>query len=231
MRHLVLFFREQPLAPEQHLALGRRFGPLHVHPAAPYAEGNPELMLIHTDRDSFRHNGEDWHSDVSSDAEPPMASILHLHRVPERGGDTLFANMYSAYESLSQPLRRLLDGLTALHQWDYAGVYGDHPPQRQVPSAEHPVVRRHPVTGRRALFVNRVFVRRIVGLEPAESRALLDFLFEHLADPRFQCRFRWQENSVALWDNRCAQHRAIWDYYPQTRSGIRVTVKGSRPSG
>ena len=229
MEHLVLFMREQDMTPEQHLAFGRRFGELHVHPAAPYAHGNPELMVIHTDADSKRNNGSGWHSDVSADEEPPLGSILHLHTVPAAGGDTLFASMYAAYEALSPPLRDLLEGLTARHESDYTGQYGDHPPQREFPSASHPVVRAHPVTGRKALFVNAGFTRAIDGLSRRESRALLDFLFEHVKNPAFACRFEWQPLSLAMWDNRCVQHVAVWDYHPETRSGLRVTIKGDRP--
>lgn len=229
MNHLVLFFRDQPMSPEAHLALGQRFGELHIHPAAPYACGNPALMKIHTDKDSHRNNGEGWHSDVSADEEPPMASILHIHRTPSHGGDTLWANMYDAFEALSVPIQNLLLGLTAIHQADYSGFYGDHQPQRDNPAAEHPVIRTHPVTGRRALFVNSGFTRRIKGVTRAESAALLSMLFEHVKNPNFHCRFQWQPHSVAIWDNRCTQHMAVWDYYPQTRSGIRVTVKGDRP--
>ena len=158
-----------------------------------------------------------------------MASILHLREVPGHGGDTLFANMYAAYDALSEPMRKFLDPLTALHASDYTNFYGDHEPQRESPSAEHPVIRTHPVTGKRLLFVNRGFTRQIKGLSRTESRALLDFLFEHAAQPRFQCRLSWEKDSVAIWDNRCTQHLAVWDYYPETRSGIRVTVKGDRP--
>ena len=229
MEHLVLFMREQDMTPEQHLAFGRRFGELHVHPAAPYAHGNPELMVIHTDADSKRNNGSGWHSDVSADEEPPLGSILHLHTVPAAGGDTLFASMYAAYEALSRPLRDLLDGLTARHESDYTGQYGDHPPQREFPRASHPVVRTHPVTGRKALFVNAGFTRAIDELSRRESRALLDFLFEHVKNPAFACRFEWQPLSLAMWDNRCVQHVAVWDYHPETRSGLRVTIKGDRP--
>ena len=229
MQHLVLFFREQKLTPDAHLAFGRRLGPLHVHPAAPYAHQNPELIVIHTDKDSFRNNGAGWHSDVSADEKPPMASVLHLHQVPERGGDTLFTSMYAAYEALSDTMQTFLAELTAEHVSNYAGTYGDHKPQREFPHATHPVIRTHPITGRKALFVNRGFTREINGLSATESRALLDFLFEHAANPAFQCRFQWEADSVAMWDNRCTQHLAIWDYYPETRSGLRVTVTGDRP--
>jgi taurine dioxygenase len=228
-RHCVLFFRSQPMTPEQHLAFGRRFGELHVHPAAPYAHGDPALMIIHTDSHSKRNNGSGWHSDVSSDLEPPMASILHIQRVPSQGGDTLWANMYAAYDTLSDTMKAFLDPLTALHRLDYGGFYGDHKPQRETPSAVHPVIRTHPATGRKAIYVNRGFTRRINELASEESRNLLDFLFTHATQERFQCRFRWEKDSVALWDNRCTQHMAIWDYFPETRSGLRITVRGDRP--
>ena len=229
MEHLVLFFRDQAMSSEQHLAFGRRFGELHIHPAAPYAEGNPELMVIHTDKDSFRNNGERWHSDVSADAEPPMASILHIHHVPPSGGDTCWSNMYAAYEALSPAMQELLEPLTAQHASDYTGQYGEHKPQREFPSAVHPVVRTHPVTGKKALFVNEVFTKRIVELSRDESAAILGFLADHVKDVNFQCRFQWADHSVALWDNRCTQHMAIWDYFPESRSGIRVTIKGDKP--
>ncbi len=229
MSHSVLFFRDQTMSPEQHLAFGRRFGPLHVHPAAPYANGTPELMIIRTDRHSKRNNGAGWHSDVSADEEPPLGTILHLHQVPSRGGDTLWSSMYAAYDALSLPLQRLLESLTARHTANYDGYYGDHPPQRALPSAVHPVVRTHPVTKRKALFVNAGFTRRILELTAPESRALLDYLFDHVKDPSFQCRFNWAPGSVAMWDNRCTQHMAVWDYYPNTRAGLRVSIKGDSP--
>ena len=229
MNHLVLYFRDQPMSSAQHWAFGQRFGELHIHPAAPYAQGNPALMQIHTDENSFRNNGEGWHSDVSADEEPPMASILHLHQTPSHGGDTLWANMYEAYAALSAPIQRLLAELSAVHVADYSGFYGAHAPQRVSPSALHPMVRTHPVTGRKALFVNSGFTKQIKGLQRDESDGILSMLFAHIKNPNFHCRFRWQPNSVALWDNRCTQHMAVWDYFPQTRHGIRVTTKGDRP--
>ena len=231
--NLVIFFRGQALTPRNHLDFGRRFGDLHIHPAAPHAEGEPALMRIHADRNSPRANGEGWHSDVSCDTEPPMGSILHIHSCPPHGGDTLFANMYAAYEALSPRLQTYLDGLTAIHDGEpvYRGTYAnagvaDKP---TYPRAEHPIVRTHPVTGRRALYVNRGFTTHIPGIPPDESGAILRYLFDHCENPLFQCRFRWSENAVAFWDNRCTQHRAMWDYWPHTRSGHRVTVRGERP--
>lgn len=231
--NLVIFFRDQHITEEQHLAFGRRCGDLHIHPAAPHAAGNPELMIIHADKTSPRANGEGWHSDVSCDPEPPMGSILYLRTCPPYGGDTLFASMYAAYEALSDRMKRYLEGLTAIHDGEdvYRGLYANYgvADKPNYPRAEHPVVRTHPLTGRKALYVNRGFTRQIVGIPRDESDAILRYLCEHMESPLFQCRFRWRVNSVAFWDNRCTQHRAIWDYWPHTRSGHRVTIKGERP--
>ncbi len=231
--NLVIFFRDQHLTPQQHLAFGRLFGELHRHPAAPHEPGEPELMIIHADKDSPRANGEGWHSDVSCDAEPPMGSILYIRTCPPKGGDTLFASMYAAYESLSDRMKQYVEGLTAIHdgEQNYRGTYANFGIKDKLsyPRAEHPVVRTHPVTGQKALYVNRGFTRRIVGLPRDESEGMLSFLFEHMEDPLYQCRFRWRANSIAFWDNRCVQHRAMWDYWPHTRSGNRVTVKGDKP--
>ena len=234
MAHGVLFFRDQELPIDRHKAFGTRFGELVAHPNDPGVDGHPEVMPIHADRSSRRVAGEQWHSDVSCDSHPPMGSILRLHTVPDSGGDTLFASMYAAWDALSEHMQQYLDGLTAVHD---GGPYyretnrliGRDDGGRAYPSAEHPVARTHPVTGRKALFVNSMFTQYIVGIPPAESRAILAFLHEHLARPDFQCRFRWRPNSVALWDNRCTQHHALWDYWPATRSGYRVAIRGERP--
>lgn len=234
MENQVLFFRDQHLSLDEHLALGRSFGELHIHPGSPAPEGLPEVLIIHADADSKRIAGERWHSDVSCDEEPPMGSILHLETVPESGGDTLFASMYAAYEALSAPMREFLSGLTATHDGEpvYRGRYADRGVDdtgKAYPNAVHPVVRTHPVTGRKALYVNSIFTVRINELTQPESDNLLAFLHAHATQPQFQCRFRWRPHSVAFWDNRCVQHLALWDYYPQVRSGYRVTIKGDRP--
>jgi len=230
--HHVVFFRDQDLTHEQHKAFGRLFGELAIHPASPHApEGHPEILTIHADKNSKHVAGEEWHSDVSCDAEPPLGSILYLTEVPPEGGDTLFASMYAAYDKLSPPIKRLVEGLTAIHDGEpvYRGRFGYAATEKGFPKAEHPVVRTHPVTGRKALFVNRNFTTGIKGLSRLESDALLEMLYRHCETPEFQCRFRWQPGSVAFWDNRCAQHHAMWDYFPQRRHGYRVTVKGDRP--
>jgi taurine dioxygenase len=233
--HQVLFFREQTMDYDSAKALGRHFGDLHIHPNTPGPEGHPEIMPIHADANSKRVAGERWHSDVSCDEEPPLGSILYLHTVPPVGGDTLFASQHAAYDALSPRMQTYLEGLTAFHD---GGPYyraanaktGVAETGRTYPSATHPVVRTHPVTGRKALYVNRTFTQRINGLPEDEADALLAFLVEHSVHPDFQMRFRWRANSVAFWDNRAVQHLAIWDYFPQVRSGFRVTVKGDRPA-
>ena len=231
-KHLVLFFRDQELTFEQHKALGQQFGALHIHPAAPKNAEHPEILVVHGDDKVTFVAGELWHSDVSCDVEPPMGSILRIEQVPSSGGDTLFANMYAAHEGLSNRMQRLLSGLTAVHEGDqyYRNRYGSGTIRdSQYPTAEHPVVRTHPTTGRQALYVNEGFTTRIKELLVAESDALLTFLFKHSARPDFQCRFRWRVNSIAFWDNRCTQHLAVWDYYPETRHGYRVTIQGDAP--
>jgi taurine dioxygenase len=232
--HLVLFFRDQEISVEAHKAFGQRFGELDIHPNDPGLEGHPEVMVIHADETSKRVAGEMWHSDVSCRAEPPMGSILRMFEVPDVGGDTLFANMYAAYEALSDRMKELLRGLSAVHDGgpyyrEVNRIIGRDDGGRSYPVAEHPVVRTHPVTGRRCLFVNSMFTTRLVGLPKDESDALLAFLFAHVKNPLLQCRFRWRPHSVAFWDNRCTQHFAVWDYHPSIRSGYRVTVRGDAP--
>ena len=232
--HLVLFFRDQDLTFEQHKAFGRYFGDLHVHPNNPGPDGNPEILRIHADADTKRIAGDKWHSDVSCEPTPPMGSILRLHTVPESGGDTLFASMYAAYDALSEPMKELVGKLTASHDGEpnYSHrnrLKGIDNTGKVFPKAEHPVVRTHPVTGKKALFVNPAFTTGITDLPEDEANTLLQFLFAHIAKPQFHCRFKWQPNSIAFWDNRCAHHHAMWDYYPQVRSGYRVTIKGDKP--
>ncbi len=232
--HQVIFFRDQDITVESQKELGKRFGELVAHPNDPGLQGHPEVMIIHADESSKRIAGERWHSDVSCSDEPPMGSILRIFKVPKHGGDTLFASMYAAYEALSEPMRDFLSALTAIH--DGAPYYtsvnrkiGRDDGGKEYPKSEHPVIRTHPETGRKGLFVNEIFTSRIIGLEKTESDLLLNFLFNHVKKPEFQCRFHWEENSIAFWDNRCTQHLAMWDYWPEVRSGYRVTVKGDRP--
>lgn len=237
LHYHVLFFRDQTLDFEQHKRLGSYFGELHAHPNAPAGptEGHPEILRIHADDNTKRIAGDMWHSDVSCEGEPPMGSILRLHTIPETGGDTLFANMYAAYDALSEPMKVFLENLTAIH--DGAPNYGNRNELQGIdntgrvfPRAEHPLIGTHPETGRKAIFVNPAFTTGIKELPRAEEQAILQFLYQHNALPQFHCRFKWQPNSMAFWDNRCVQHHAMWDYYPQVRSGYRVTIRGDKPS-
>ncbi len=233
-QHLVLFFRDQDLTFEQHKTFGAYFGELHIHPNNKGPEGHPEILRIHADEGTKRIAGDKWHSDVSCESEPPMGSILRLHTIPESGGDTLFASMYAAYDALSAPMQTYLGALTAIHDGEpnYADrnrLAGIDNTGRVFPRAEHPIIRTHPVSGQKAIFVNPAFTTGIKGLPEDEEKAILDFLFTHIAKPAFHCRFQWEPNSIAFWDNRCAHHHAMWDYYPQVRSGYRVTIKGDRP--
>ena len=228
--NLVIFFRDQTLTPEQHLAFGKLWGELHIHPAAPHEPGLPPLMKIHADRNSSRANGEGWHSDVSCDELPPMGSILYIKQCPPHGGDTLFANMYAAYEALSDRMKAYLDDLTALHDSDhvYRGTYANFgvADKPEYPRANHPVVRTHPVTGRKALYVNRGFTTHIEGWTVEESKPLLEYLYQHGARPEFSCRFNWAPGSMAFWDNRATWHLAVNDYQGHRRLMHRITLEG-----
>jgi taurine dioxygenase len=234
LAYQVLFFKDQKeIPPQVHIDLGKRFGPLHSHPAAPTMAGYPEIFEIHATRHSKVANGEFWHSDVSCDEEPPLGTMLQIHILPPCGGDTMFSNMYAAYDALSDAMKTFLDGLSATHASEhiYRGRYADRGQKDSdiaFPSASHPVVRTHPQTGRKALFVNRTFTTQINELSEEESSAVLKMLFEHAESIQFQIRFRWSKNDMAFWDNRCCMHRAIWDYWPEERKGRRVTIKGDR---
>ena len=235
-KYQVLFFQNQSeISPKNHIKLGRCFGDLHIHPAAPKMKNYPQIFEINTDRNSKIANGaEDFHSDVSCDIEPPLGTMLQLHILPECGGDTMFANMYMAYEALSNPMQKFLSDLKASHESEhfYRGRYkteSNGESKTEYPSAIHPVIRTHPETGKKAIFVNKFFTTRIVGLEPQESKFILDFLFSHIEKTEFQIRYRWNKNDMAFWDNRCTIHKALWDYFPHERKGRRVTIKGDKP--
>ena len=233
MDNLVIFFRDQELTVDQHKDFGRRFGKLHIHPNAPkLVADHPEILVIKADENSKHVAGEEWHSDVSCDAEPPMGSILYMHEpAANGGGDTMFANMYAAFEALSASMQRYLEGLTAIHDSSKAHTHRrrDDGSEQAFPQSEHPVIRTHPVTGRKLLFVNRGFTTRIAQLKRHESNALLEMLFRHVETPEFHCRFKWRKHSIAFWDNRCAQHQAMFDYWPNRRYAHRVTVCGDKP--
>ncbi len=231
----VLFFRKQKeIPPSIHLDLGKKFGELHTHPAAPSMPNYPEIFEIHAHKNSKIANGEFWHSDVSCDKKPPLGTMLQLHIVPETGGDTMFANMYAAYDSLTNKYKELLDGLIAIHESAhiYKGRYNDRgvsEDQIKTPEARHPLIRKHPITGKKSIYVNRTFTTGIVGMNKKESESILNFLFDHCEHVNFQIRYRWSRYDMAFWDNRCTMHRAIWDYWPNERKGRRVTIKGDVP--
>ena len=236
--HLVIFFRDQHLTPAQLVAFARRVGEPIEYPFLKGLDGFPQItpvVKLEHERVNF---GGIWHSDTAYLERPPMGSMLLAREVPPQGGDTLFANMYLAYETLSPGLRRMLDGLVAVNSSAKADVTktredrmrdGKRDDARQEYVAEHPVVRTHPETGRKALYVNRGHTLRFAGMSEAESTPLLDYLFAHQTRPEFTCRFRWQAGSLALWDNRCAQHYPLNDYHGFRRVMHRVTLAGDKP--
>lgn len=238
--HHVLVFRDQALSRDDHKRFGRLWGRLHVHPYHSKTKpgepaGDPEILPIKADANSRQVNGEEWHADVTCHEEPPMGSMLYLTRPPEIGcgGDTLFASTVRAFDALSEPMQRFLETLTAVHEGAklYTGLYDMSPPEGGWPKATHPLITRHPETGRKILYVNRGFTTRIPELSKTESAALLEMLFRHVeTNVEFQCRVRWTPNTLVFWDNRATQHCAVWDYFPASRYGERVSIIGERPS-
>ena len=237
LRHHVVFFRDQQLSPEQLKELGRSFGTLNIHPYVRGMTGHPEILEIIKEPSDKVNFGGGWHSDMSFLEIPVMGSILHAVEVPEVGGDTLFASQYAAWEALSPGLQSVLSGLRAVHSAsEEYGERGQSSRKRasmdsevvgpDTPEYVHPVVRTHPETGRRGLYVNPAFTLRFEGWTRRESRPLLDYLFEVSRKEAFTCRFRWRPGSVAFWDNRCVWHYALNDYHGHRRHMRRVTVEG-----
>jgi len=232
LKYGVIFFRDQELTQEQHIAFAREFGDLEVHPATPKDQANPEVLRIaHGPKSRGQENN--WHSDVTWREEPSLGSILMAREVPECGGDTCFANMHLAYERLSEQMKRFCEGLTAVH--DIARVFAkrlDKAPadlHEKFPPMRHPVIRTHPETGERVVYVNTAFTSQIEGLSKDESAWVLDQLYKTAWDVEIQCRFRWQKGSIAFWDNRVCQHLAVSDYFPARRVMERVTIAGDKP--
>ena len=237
LEHLVLVFRDQPLAPAQFLALARRFGEPVEYPILKGLAGFPhitEVVKLEHERINF---GGLWHSDTAYLERPPMGTLLLAREVPPYGGDTIFASQVAAYEALSEGLRRVLDGLTAVNTSTKAEVTATREPRladdpaasRRAFTAEHPVVRTHPETGRRALYVNRAHTVRFGGMTEAESAPLLDFLYRHQTRPEFTCRIGWAPGTLVLWDNRAALHNPVNDYHGFRRVMHRITLAGDVP--
>ncbi|RMS87653.1 Taurine dioxygenase [Pseudomonas savastanoi] len=226
----VLVFRDQHLTVEQHKAFGRLFGPLRALPVESIDGDDPELVVVRANAQSRFAAGELWHTDGTADLEQSMGSMLYVKETPAigTGGDTLFANMHLAIEMLSPAMQAFLGELTAIHDGEIP--WKGYQPPANLPKSEHPVVVRHPETGRRSLFVNSGFTSHIVQLSAGESHTLLNMLFDLIArEPSLSCRVRWEPNTLVFWDNRCTQHHAVWDYFPHSRYGERVTILGGRP--
>ena len=239
LKHQVLFFRDQPVTPEQQARFAAHFGDLHIHPIYPNVPEQPEVLILDTAETDVRDNAV-WHTDVTFLPTPALGAVLSAKLLPEFGGDTLWASGIAAYEALSEPFKQLLQGLTATHDFVKSFPlerFGNSPralaqwesTRQNNPPLSHPVVRTHPVSGRKSLFVNEGFTTRINELSETESEAVLKLLFAHSTRPEFTIRWRWQTNDVAFWDNRVTQHFAVDDYRPARRVMHRATVLGDVP--
>jgi len=237
VEHQVIFFRDQDISPAQHKALAESFGPLQSHPAYDTVEGFPEITILESTAEN-PSKIEAWHTDMTFRIHPPLGTVLRSKICPPEGGDTLWASMTAAFEGLSQPMQEMLLKLTAEHDFSHgfreslaepggrerlAQAVADNPP------VQHPVIRTHPESGKKVLFVNSLFTTRILGLPRQESEALLGFLFKHITTPEYSCRFQWEPNSIAIWDNRSTQHKPINDYFPAHRLLERITIDGDKP--
>ena len=233
----VIFFRDQDISPQQHHDLAASFGPLQTHPAYGTVDGFPEITILESTAEN-PSKIEAWHTDMTFRQHPPMGAVLRSKITPEQGGDTLWASMTAAYDALSNPMKEFLSGLNAEHDFSWgfkesmaepggrerlAQAVADNPP------VVHPVIRTHPESGKKVLFVNSLFTTRILELEKQESAALLEFLYEHVATPEFSCRFNWEPNTIAIWDNRSTQHKPINDYFPAHRMLHRIVIDGDMP--
>ena len=240
----VLCFREQQITPQQQVAFARRFGALDVHPIVNGTDDIPELVRVLKPAGESASFGVGWHSDNSFFENPSLGSVLYGMTIPPYGGDTLYASMEKAYTALSEPVKRFLDGLVAVHSASRAydpKNTGEHKYRGEAPityrfderaiyaEVQHPVIRTHPESGRKSIYVNQMFTQRIVGLSEGESRAVLAFLYDHCVRPEFTCRVRWQTGTLTMWDNRSVQHYAVDDYQAFERLMYRVTICGDRP--
>ncbi|NKB60137.1 MAG: taurine dioxygenase [Alphaproteobacteria bacterium] len=238
LEYLVIVFRDQDLTPDSQKAFARNFGSAHINDFFPTVEGHPDVQLVAKNPEDTRNVGDVWHTDVSYVRKPPLGSMLYALEVPEAGGDTMFASTYAAYETLSDGMKELLEGLNAVHSATQSfGVNATGPEmkaknksmafkytQDAEQDAVHPVVRIHPESGRKSLYVNRSFTKHFEGMTVEESKPLLHYLYDHMARPEFTCRVRWSKGTLTFWDNRCAHHNALNDYQGQRRIMHRVTV-------
>ena len=240
LKYGVIFFREQDLTPEQHLKFSRLFGPLVINPVYGNVDGYPEIMPVIKDVNDKYNIGDTWHSDMTYMSEPPLGSILYAREVPPVGGDTLWTNMYMAYEYLPDSLKHVLDQLNAVHSDRFLTSRIEErnagrstklvvDPNRSELRAVHPVVRTHDETNKKALYVNYPFTYSFEGMSREESLPLLNQLYAHSSKPEFSCRFRWQKGSIAFWDNRCTMHYACNDYQGYRRVMNRITIAGPKP--
>lgn len=237
LEHEVLFFRDQDISRAQHKALAESFGPLQTHPAYDTVKGFPEITILESTAENPTKI-EAWHSDMTFRQHPPVGTVLRSKIVPPKGGDTLWSSMTTAYDGLSEGIKTLLGGLRAVHDFSWgfkeslaapggrerlAQAVADNPP------VIHPVIHTHPETGKKVIYVNSLFTTHILDLPRKESEAILQFLFDHIIEDEFTCRFSWQPNCIAIWDNRSTQHKPVNDYFPAHRKLERITIDGDRP--
>lgn len=235
--HEVIFFRDQAISPAQQKALASAFGPLQSHPAYDTVEGFPEITVLESTPEKPTKI-EAWHSDMTFRQHPPLGTVLRSRITPPKGGDTLWSSMTAAYNGLSLHMQNFLESLTAVHDFSHgfreslaepggkerlAEAVAANPPVR------HPVIRTHPETGKKVIFVNSLFTTHIEDLKPQESEAVLNFLYAHVTTDEYTCRFQWRPNSVAIWDNRSTQHKPVNDYFPAHRRMERITIDGDKP--
>jgi taurine dioxygenase len=249
LEHLVVFFRGQDIAPEQQIAFARRFGEIHHHPYMKGMDEHPDILEIVKEEGDTKAFGEVWHTDQMFNPKPAKATMLYAKETPDAGGDTMFANMYLAYEALSEPMKALLGGVKTWNVGDRGQLQGAdkagftregrytgnakmaakvRDPGEVPTEAAHPLVRTHPETGRKALYLSN-HTQTLEGFRPAEAHPIIEFLRTHSVEPEFTCRFRWEVGSMAIWDNRCTQHRALNDYPGKRRRMHRITIAGDAP--
>ena len=237
VEHQVIFFRDQDISPQQHHDLAASFGPLQTHPAYGTVDGFPEITILESTAEN-PSKIEAWHTDMTFRQHPPMGAVLRSKVIPEQGGDTLWASMTAAYDALSPQMKEFLSGLTAEHDfsWGFKESLAEPGGRERLaqavannPPVVHPVIRTHPESAKKVLFVNSLFTTRILELEKQESAALLEFLYEHVTTPEFSCRFNWEPNTIAIWDNRSTQHKPINDYFPAHRMLHRIVIDGDMP--